>query len=120
MRLPARASGQGGKRTPRATRAAGAAGPVGREARVANLSAIGLRDIDERVTRFLCATVHLDGTFANHAWGALLAPGRQAQAPEHEIDPVAVGRHAELSVRRRRERDQQLVLVLAGVIAAAV
>ena len=87
---------------------------------MANLSAIGLRDIDERITRFLCATVHLDATFANHAWVALLAPGRQAQAPEHEIDPVAVARHAELSLRRRKERDQQLVLVLAGAVAAAV
>jgi hypothetical protein len=64
--------------------------------------------------------VHLDGTFANHAWVALLAPGRQGQAPEHEIDPVAVARHAQLSLGRRKQRDQQLLLVLAGVVVAAV
>jgi len=87
---------------------------------VAKLGAIGLRDIDERITRFLCATVHLDGTFANHAWVALLAPGRQAQAPEHEIDPVAVARHAQLSLRRRKERDVQLLLVLVGTVGAGV
>jgi hypothetical protein len=84
------------------------------------LDAIGLRAVDERITRFLCATVHLDGSFANHAWGALLAPGRQGQAPEHEIDPIAVARHADLSLARRKERDVQLVLVLLAVVVAAV
>jgi hypothetical protein len=87
---------------------------------VAKLGAIGLRDVDERITRFLCATVHLDATFASHAWVALLAPGRQAQAPEHEIDPVAVARHAQLSLRRRKQRDEQLLLVLIGVVGAGV
>ena len=87
---------------------------------MAKLNAIGLRPIDERVTRFLCATVHLDGSFANHVGGVLLAPGRQGQAPEHEIDPVAVARHAQLSLDRRKERDVQLLLVLLCVIAAAV
>lgn len=87
---------------------------------MAKLDEIGLRPVDERITRFLCATVHLDGTFANHAWGALLAPGRQAQAPEHEIDTIAVARHAQLSLSRRTARDQQLALVLVGVVAAAV
>ncbi len=87
---------------------------------MAKLDELGLRQIDERITRFLCATVHLDGSFANHAWVALLAPGRQAQAPEHEIDPIAVARHARLSLGRRKQRDQQLLLVLAGVIAGAV
>jgi hypothetical protein len=87
---------------------------------MAKLDAIGLRPIDERITRFLCATVHLDGTFANHVCGVLLAPGRQGQAPEHEIDPVAVARHACLSVGRRKERDVQLLLVLIAVVGAAV
>ncbi len=87
---------------------------------MAKLDVLGLREIDERITRFLCATVHLDGTFANHAWVALLAPGRQAQAPEHEIDPVAVARHARLSLGRRKSRDQQLLVVLAAVVLAAV
>jgi hypothetical protein len=87
---------------------------------VAKLDAIGLRPIDERVTRFLCATVHLDGSFANHAWGVLLAPGRQGQAPEHEIDPIAVARHAQLSLSRRKDRDIQLLLVLIAVVVAAV
>src|SRR5919202_3240156 len=87
---------------------------------MAKLDAIGLRPIDERITRFLCATVHLDGSFANHACGVLLAPGRQGQAPEHEIDPVAVARHACLSVARRKERDVQLLLVLIAVVGAAV
>jgi len=87
---------------------------------VATLDELGLREIDERITRFLCATVHLDGTFANHVWGVLLAPGRQGQAPEHEIDPVAVARHAQLSLKRRRERDLQLLFVLICVIGAAV
>jgi hypothetical protein len=90
------------------------------EAAVATLDVLGLRKIDERITRFLCATVHLDGTFANHAYGALLAPGRQGQAPEHEIDPIAVARHAQLSLARRRERDIQLLLVLITVVGAAV
>jgi hypothetical protein len=87
---------------------------------VAKLDAVGLRPIDERITRFLCATVHLDGTFANHACGTLLAPGRQGQAPEHEIDPIAVARHAHLSIARRKERDIQLLLVLVAVVGGAV
>ncbi|HYY11400.1 MAG TPA: hypothetical protein VE781_10700 [Kineosporiaceae bacterium] len=87
---------------------------------MAKLDVLGLRQIDERITRFLCATVHLDGTFANYAWVALLAPGRQAQAPEHEIDPIAVARHARLSLGRRKSRDQQLLIVLAAVIGAGV
>src|SRR5919202_4046492 len=87
---------------------------------MAKLDAIGLRPIDERITRFLCATVHLDGSFANHVGGALLAPGRQGQAPEHEIDPIALARHAQLSLDRRKDRDKQLVLVLVSVVLAAV
>jgi hypothetical protein len=87
---------------------------------MAKLDAIGLRPIDERITRFLCATVHLDGTFANHVCGALLAPGRQGQAPEHEIDPIALARHTRLSLARRRERDIQLLLVLVAVIGGVV
>jgi hypothetical protein len=71
---------------------------------------------DERITRFLSATVHLDGSFANHAWVALLFPGRQAQAPEQEIDPVAVARHAVLSISRRHRRDRQLAWVLLAVV----
>src|SRR3954451_24078687 len=71
---------------------------------------------DERITRFLSATVHLDGSFANHAWVALLFPGRQAQAPEQEIDPVAVARHAALSISRRTRRDRQLAWVLVAVV----
>nr|MBA3906081.1 hypothetical protein [Pseudonocardiales bacterium] len=81
---------------------------------------LGLRPIDERVTRFLCATVHLDGSFANHVWGVLLSPGRQAQAPEAEIDPIALARHDILSLGRRKERDQQLAVVLLAVVAAGV
>ena len=87
---------------------------------MAKLDAIGLRPIDERITRFLCATVHLDGSFANHACGVLAAPGRQGQAPEHEIDPIAVARHAHLSVTRRKDRDVQLLIVLITVVGAAV
>lgn len=80
-----------------------------------------LRPIDERVTRFLCSTVHLDGTFANHAWQRLLSPGRQGQAPEAEIDPIALGRHTMLSLRRRRARDQRLgVLLLIAVVMAVL
>ncbi|HVN13971.1 MAG TPA: hypothetical protein VMT69_17910 [Kineosporiaceae bacterium] len=78
------------------------------------------RTIDERVTRFLCATTHLDGSFANHAWWVLLSPNRQGQAPEQEIDPVAVGRHAILSLRRRTRRDRLLALLLLVVVIAAV
>jgi hypothetical protein len=78
------------------------------------------RPIDERVTRFLCATTHLDGSFANHAWAVLLSPGRQAQAPEQEIDPVAVARHTILSLSRRRRRDRLLALVLVLAVALAV
>jgi hypothetical protein len=96
------------------------AGMFGREACMAKLDAIGLRPIDERITRFLCATVHLDGSFANHACGVLSAPGRQGQAPEHEIDPVAVARHAHLSLVRRKERDIYLLLVLIATVGAAV
>ena len=81
---------------------------------------LGLRPIDERVTRFLCATVHLDGTFANHVWGKLLAPGRQGQAPEAEIDPIAVARHSILSLGRRKSRDQTLALILLAVVAGGV
>lgn len=76
---------------------------------------------DERITRFLSATVHLDGSFANHTWVTLLFPGRQAQAPEQEIDPVAVARHAILSLTRRTRRDRQLAwLLLAVIVAAAI
>ena len=78
------------------------------------------RPIDERVTRFLCATTHLDGSFANHAWVVLLSPGRQGQAPEQEIDPVAVARHSILSLSRRVRRDRRLALVLAIAIVLAV
>ena len=78
------------------------------------------RPIDERVTRFLCATTHLDGSFANHAWWVLLSPGRQGQAPEQEIDPVAVARHAILSLRRRVRRDRMLALLLLAVVVLIV
>jgi hypothetical protein len=78
------------------------------------------RPIDERVTRFLSATTHLDGSFANHAWWVLLSPGRQGQAPEQEIDPVAVARHAILSLTRRVRRDRLLALVLLVVVALIV
>jgi hypothetical protein len=78
------------------------------------------RRIDERVTRFLCATVHLDTGFANHAWGVLLFPGRQGQAPEQEIDPIAVARHTILALGRRKRRDQLLAIVLGCVIFAGV
>ena len=78
------------------------------------------RRIDERVTRFLCATTHLDGSFANHAWWVLLSPGRQGQAPEQEIDPVAVARHSIVSLRRRVRRDRMLALLLLGTSIAAV
>src|SRR3954453_9360296 len=74
---------------------------------------------DERITRFLSATVHLDGSFANHTWVTLLSPGRQGQAPEQEIDPVAVARHAILSLTRRTRRDRQLAWLLLAVILAA-
>jgi hypothetical protein len=74
---------------------------------------------DERITRFLSATVHLDGSFANHTWVTLLFPGRQAQAPEQEIDPVAVARHAILSLTRRTRRDRQLAWLLLAVVVAA-
>jgi hypothetical protein len=75
---------------------------------------------DERITRFLSATVHLDGSFANHTWVTLLFGARQAQAPEPEIDPVAVARHAMLSLTRRTRRDRQLAWLLLGVVVAAV
>jgi len=75
---------------------------------------------DERITRFLSATVHLDGSFANHTWVTLLFGARQAQAPEPEIDPVAVARHAILSLARRTRRDRQLALLLLAVVVAAV
>ena len=75
---------------------------------------------DERITRFLSATVHLDGSFANHTWVTLLFRGRQAQAPEQEIDPVAVARHAILSLTRRTRRDRQLAWLLLAVVVAAV
>src|SRR4051794_31415988 len=75
--------------------------------------------MDERITRFLSATVHLDGSFADHTWVTLLFPGRQAQAPEQEIDPVAVARHAILSLTRRKRRDHQLALLLLVVVVAA-
>ena len=73
---------------------------------------------DERITRFLSATVHLDGSFANHTWVTLLFPGRQAQAPEQEIDPVAVARHAILSLSRRTRRDRRLAWLLLAVVIA--
>src|SRR5436309_14090349 len=75
---------------------------------------------DERITRLLSPTVHLDGSFANHTWVTLLFGGRQAQAPEPEIDPVAVARHAILSLTRRTRRDRQLAWVLLAVLVAAV
>jgi hypothetical protein len=75
---------------------------------------------DERITRFLSATVHLDGSFANHTWVTLLFPGRQAQAPEQEIDPVAVARHAILSLGRRVRRDRRLAWLLLAVVVVAV
>jgi hypothetical protein len=81
---------------------------------------VSRRPIDERVTRFLCATTHLDGSFANHAWWVLLSPGRQGQAPEQEIDPVAVARHTILSLTRRIRRDRLLALVLLAVVVIAV
>jgi hypothetical protein len=74
---------------------------------------------DERITRFLSATVHLDGSFANHTWVTLLFRARQAQAPEHEIDPVAVARHAILSLTRRTRRDRRLAWLLLCVVVAA-
>ena len=38
---------------------------------------------DERITRFLSATVHLDGSFANHTWVTLLFGGRRMAHPTH-------------------------------------
>ncbi len=76
--------------------------------------------LDERITRFLCATAHLDASYADHVVDTLLSPGRQALGPAWEIDPVALAAHASLSQRRRLERDGKLRVVLAGMIAAAL
>ncbi len=68
--------------------------------------------LDERITRFLCATAHLDASYADHVVEQLLDPKRQAIAPAWEIDPVAVAAHAKLSQSRRIGRDLALQLVL--------
>src|SRR4051794_28803480 len=74
---------------------------------------------DEGVTRVLSATGHPDGPVANHTWMTLLFKARQAQAPEQEIDPVAIARHACLSLPRRTRRDRLLAGVLLAVVVVA-
>lgn len=67
---------------------------------------------DTQVTRLLCATTHLQGSYAEQVADSLLDPSFVANAPSWGVDLVALTRHAVLAVRRRRSRDKALRVVL--------
>lgn len=76
--------------------------------------------VDERITRFLCATTHLDSSYADHVADSLDPGSRQAFAPTWEVDPIALARHANLSRSRRLARDRTLQMYLVGLLAVEV
>jgi hypothetical protein len=68
---------------------------------------------DSRVTRWLCATTHLQGSYAEQVADSFLDPSFTANAPAWGVDLVALTRHASLAVKRRRARDRKLRWTLA-------
>ena len=73
----------------------------------------------DAVTRQLCATVHLQGSFADHVHDELVEPAHRAMAPNWNIDTLTLARHAEQARQRRITRDLWLLVEFAVVIALA-
>lgn len=67
---------------------------------------------DTQVTRLLCATTHLQGSYAERVADSMLDPSFVASAPSWGVDLVALTRHAALAVQRRRSRDKALRVIL--------
>jgi hypothetical protein len=76
-----------------------------------NSQGVPLRDNpheDNNVTKMMCATTHLQGSFADQVVDTLVDPMFVANAPSWGVDMVALTRHAMYSLRRRRLRDKYL------------
>jgi hypothetical protein len=71
----------------------------------------------DTVTRQLCATVHLQASFANHVHAELVEPAHRAMAPNWNIDTLMLTRHAEQARQRRTIRDLRLLIVFAVLVA---
>lgn len=72
------------------------------------------------VTRLLCSTTHLKGSFADDVLGQLLGPAHRAMAPNWNIDTVRLARHAAQASTRRSVRDTRLLGVFAAVFLAQI
>ncbi len=70
------------------------------------------------VTRLLCATAHLNASFANYVNGELVEPKFTGMAPNWDIDTIALARHAAQARARRNERDLHLLYLFVVVVAA--
>jgi hypothetical protein len=75
---------------------------------------------DNNVTKMLCATAHLQGSYADQVIDTLVDPMFVANAPSWGVDLVALTRHAMYSLRRRRARDKWLRINLVSTQAAIV
>src|SRR4051795_1030194 len=72
------------------------------------------------VTRMLCSTVHLKGSFADHVLDNLVDPTHRAMAPNWNIDTPMLVRHAQQARNRRMQRDTQLLWVFLFLIIGVV
>jgi hypothetical protein len=63
---------------------------------------------DNNVTRMMCATTHLQGSYADQVIDTLVDPMFVANSPSWGVDLVALTRHAMYSFRRRKARDRKL------------
>ncbi len=71
------------------------------------------------VTRNLCATTYLQGSYAEQVADTMLDPTFTATAPNWGVDMVALTRHARRAILWRRARDRHLryLLIATGVLA---
>lgn len=72
----------------------------------------------EPTTRLLCASMHLQASFATHVRETLLNDSMQAVAPVWGLDPVALVRHARVSTRIWAARDAALRVVVPAFALA--
>lgn len=80
------------------------------------LPALAARPEPDVVTPQLCAAAHLQASFAEYVHDELVTGAPRAAAPNWNIDPVTLARHAEQARRRRAQRDVGLVATLGLVL----
>lgn len=75
---------------------------------------------DSQVTRWLAATTHLQGSYAEQVADTLIDPTFTATAPSWGVDLVALARHATLANQRRHARERVLRRLLYATLLLAL